>query len=93
MKARRILGLAWTNMKRRKFRTGLTALGIVIGIMATVSISSLGAGFTEEVSRRLLEGFEPDIISVLPASDLLTSWGFDYLTLSEAEDITEMQCG
>ncbi|MFX1475268.1 MAG: ABC transporter permease [Promethearchaeota archaeon] len=91
MKARRILGLAWTNMKRRKFRTSLTALGIIIGIMATVSISALGTGFREEVSTRLLQGFEPDIISVLPASDLLTSWGFDYLTLYEAEDIAEME--
>jgi putative ABC transport system permease protein len=58
--------------------------------MATVSISALGTGFREEVSTRLLEGFEPDILSVLPASDLLTSWGFDYLTLSEAEDIAMM---
>ncbi len=90
MKAGRILGLAWTNMKRRKFRTSLTALGIIIGIMATVSISALGAGFNDEVSRRLLTGFEPDIISVLPASDLFTSWGFDYLTLEEAEDIEGM---
>ncbi len=91
MKARRVLGLAWTNMSRRKFRTSLTALGIIIGIMATVSISALGTGFREEVSTRLLEGFEPDIITVLPASDLFTSWGLDFLTINEANDIEEME--
>ena len=34
MKTKNILGLALTNMRRRKTRTALTTLGIVVGIMA-----------------------------------------------------------
>lgn len=88
MKTQRIMSLAWTQMRRRKLRTSLTALGIIVGVMTMVSISALGSGFRNEVTSRMIQGFEPDIISVLPASDLFTAYGFDYLTLDEAEKIS-----
>ncbi len=88
MKAKRIMSLAWTQMRRRKLRTSLTALGIIVGVMTLVSISALGTGFRNEVTTRMIQGFEPDIISVLPASDLFTAYGFDYLTMDEAGKIS-----
>jgi ABC-type antimicrobial peptide transport system permease subunit len=65
-------------------------LGIIVGVMAMVSISALGNGFRNEVSVRMVQGFEPDIVSVLPSSDLFTTYGFDYLTLDEASKIAKM---
>jgi len=88
VKAKRIMILAWTQMRRRKLRTSLTTLGIVVGVMTMVSISALGSGFRNEVTSRMVQGFEPDIISVLPASDLFTAYGFDYLTMDEAKKIS-----
>jgi putative ABC transport system permease protein len=81
--------MAWTNLTRRKLRTSLTALGIIVGVMTMVSISALGNGFRNEVSVRMVQGFEPDIVSVLPSSDLFTAYGFDYLTLDEATRIAQ----
>jgi putative ABC transport system permease protein len=88
MKAKRIMRLAWTQMRRRKLRTSLTALGIIVGVMTLVSISALGTGFQNEITTRMTQGFEPDIVSVLPASDLFTAYGFDYLTMDEADKIS-----
>jgi putative ABC transport system permease protein len=79
--------MAWTNLTRRRLRTSLTALGIIVGVMTMTSISALGNGFRNEVSVRMVQGFDPDIVTVLPASDLFTAYGFDYLTLDEATRI------
>jgi ABC-type antimicrobial peptide transport system permease subunit len=57
--------------------------------MTMVSISALGNGFRNEISVRMVQGFEPDIVSVLPSSDLFTAYGFDYLTLDEASKIAK----
>jgi putative ABC transport system permease protein len=66
MKIRNILGLSFTNMRRRKTRTALTTLGIVVGIMAVVSISALSGGFEGQITTQLMEGLDMDIITVLP---------------------------
>ncbi|MFX1562932.1 MAG: ABC transporter permease, partial [Promethearchaeota archaeon] len=89
MKARSILGLAWTNMSRRKLRTGLTTLGIIVGIMAMVSISSLSGGFEEEITGQLTEGLDADLITVMPSGGLLGS-GLSYLLENESEQIANI---
>ncbi len=66
MKFRNILGLSFTNMRRRKTRTILTTLGIVVGIMAVVSISSLSGGFEGQITQQLEQGLDTDILTVIP---------------------------
>lgn len=65
MKARNILGLSWANMRQRKTRTALTTLGIVVGIMAVVSISALSGGFEAQITVQLSEGLDMDILTVM----------------------------
>jgi putative ABC transport system permease protein len=86
VKTRSILGLAWTNMSRRKLRTILTTLGIIVGIMAMVSISSLSGGFEEEITGQLMEGLDADLITVMPSGGLLGS-GLSYLLENESDYI------
>ncbi len=87
MKIRRILGLAFTNMRRRKLRTGLTALGIIIGILAVVSISSLSGGFESEMKGQMMESLETDILIVMPGGGMMGGGGLTYLTENESEYI------
>ncbi|MHA2426557.1 MAG: ABC transporter permease [Candidatus Hermodarchaeia archaeon] len=71
MKTKSVLGLAWTNMRRRKTRTALTTLGIVVGIMAVVSISSLSGGFEAQITSQLMQGLDTDILTVFPGGGIL----------------------
>lgn len=68
MRPRKILAMAWENMKQRKLRTSLTTLGVVIGITAIIGLASLGEGFRIGVKERLQEGFELDVLIVIPGS-------------------------
>jgi len=58
--------MAWENMKQRRLRTSLTTLGIVIGIAAIISISSLGEGFRSSITTQVTQ-FELDVIMVMPS--------------------------
>ena len=51
-----IMHLTIQNIKRRKARTILTLLGVMIGVVAVVSLLSLGMG----VKRELLQGYGDD---------------------------------
>jgi len=64
MKPQRILGMAWTNMKKRKLRTALTTIGIVIGIMSLIGIATLSTGFETQMNTQLISGFDTDILTV-----------------------------
>jgi len=89
VKARSILSLAWTNMSRRRLRTALTTLGIIVGIMAMVSISSLSSGFEEEITGQLTEGLDADLITVMPSGGLFGS-GLSYLLENESDYIANI---
>lgn len=52
-----IMHLTIQNIRRRKARTILTLLGVMIGVVAVVSLLSLGIG----VKRELLQGYGDDI--------------------------------
>ena len=58
-------------MRRRKTRTALTTLGIVVGIMAVVSISSLSGGFEAQITAQLMQGLDMDILTVYPGGGIL----------------------
>jgi len=89
MRTRRVMGMAWTNLRRRKVRAALTALGIVVGIMAMVSISALGGGFESQISGQLTAGLEADILTVMPGGSLFGS-GLKYLTENDSRYIANL---
>jgi len=68
MRMGKILALAWENLTQRKLRTSLTTLGVVIGITAIIGLASLGEGFRVEIRQRIEQGFELDVLIVIPGS-------------------------
>ncbi|MEM3731168.1 MAG: FtsX-like permease family protein [Candidatus Bathyarchaeia archaeon] len=68
MKPKKILAIAWENLKQRKLRASLTILGVLIGITAIVGLASLGEGFRYEIKERMQQGFELDVLIVIPGS-------------------------
>jgi len=69
-KTSKILGMAFENLKQRKLRTGLTTLGVVIGITTIITLAALGEGFRVEIQQRLESGFELNVLIVFPGSFL-----------------------
>ncbi len=57
---------AWKSVKVSRVRSALTALGIIIGIAAIVSLQSIGTGFQESIFNQLFK-LNPDTIFVLPS--------------------------
>ncbi|HYE99506.1 MAG TPA: ABC transporter permease, partial [Planctomycetota bacterium] len=53
MNAADLFSTAWSNLRRRKGRTVLTAAGVVVGVATLVLIVSLGVGLQREVVRPL----------------------------------------
>jgi len=72
MKRKTMLSMAWENMKQRKLRTSLTTLSVVIGIMAIISLTSLGEGFRTSVTSQILQ-LELDVVMVSPSGALTGS--------------------
>lgn len=94
MKTRSVLGLAWTNMRRRRTRTALTTLGIIVGIMAVVSITALSGGFESQITTQLTQGLDMDILTVLPGGGLLGGGGITSFHLNDSsalENITGVE--
>jgi putative ABC transport system permease protein len=56
--------LAYRDIKERKARTGLTLLGIAVGIAAVIALMSVGYGFEQSVTGQLVE--MADLIYVFP---------------------------
>ena len=63
-----MFGIAWDNLKKRKLRTSLTTLGVIIGITTIIGLASLGEGMRSAVSQRFQQGFELDNLIVIPGS-------------------------
>jgi putative ABC transport system permease protein len=60
---------AWKSLSVARGRTFLTALGIIIGIAAIISLQSVGTGFQENIFNQLFK-LNPDTIFVLPSGQL-----------------------
>jgi len=60
--------MASENMKQRRLRTSLTTLGVIIGISAIIALASLGEGFRATVKTRMEQGFELDVLTVIPGT-------------------------
>jgi len=60
--------MAWESLTQRRLRSSLTVLGVVIGVATIISLASLGEGFRTGVRQRMQEGFELDVLIVIPGS-------------------------
>jgi putative ABC transport system permease protein len=56
--------MSYNALSQRRLRTSLTTLGIVVGIMTIVAISSLSGGFQGTITNMLTTGFQADIVTV-----------------------------
>lgn len=56
---------AWKSLKQHRIRTILTALGIIIGIAAIISLQAVGRGFQEAIFEQIFK-LNPDTIFVIP---------------------------
>ncbi len=65
-------------MRQRKTRTALTTLGIIVGIMAVVSISALSGGFEAQITVQLTQGLDMDILTVMPGGGILGGAGLTF---------------
>lgn len=92
MRSKQIFAMAWANMKQRKLRTSLTTLGVVIGITAVISLASLGEGFRVTVTNRMEQGFELNVLTVIPGSLFggLTRERFQDSQIQEISNIPEV---
>lgn len=61
---RDIVSYAFDAILLRKIRTGLTTLGIVIGIAAIVALLSLGQGFQNVISEQIETGFATNTLVI-----------------------------
>jgi len=69
-----ILVMSWDTIRSNKLRSGLTVLGIVIGITSIVGITSLLRGF-EQSFKDLIRQIGPDTIFVQKFSGISASGG------------------
>jgi len=88
LRRRRILAMAWMNMKQRRFRTSLTTLGVVIGVTAIIGLASLGEGFRVIIRNQMEQGFELNVLTVM-SGGLLTGVG-SYFTDEDVKNISQM---
>jgi len=66
MKTRDVFSYAFSAIKLRKLRAGLTTLGVVIGIAAIVALLSLGQGFQNAITAQFQKGFATNTLIVSP---------------------------
>jgi putative ABC transport system permease protein len=68
LRKRSIISMSYNALGQRRLRTSLTTLGIVVGIMTIVAISSLSGGFQGTITNMLTTGFQADIVTVSSTS-------------------------
>lgn len=66
MKLSDLLEIIWSNMWRRRARTILTMIGVIIGSIAIFVIVSIGNGFQSYVSNQFSSFGDSNVITVVP---------------------------
>ena len=79
MKATDIFSYAFSAIKLRKLRAGLTTLGVVIGIAAIVALLSFSQGLQNTITAQLQKGFATNTLIVSPRSGLSGETSFPLL--------------
>ncbi len=65
MKLRELLALSFSSLRSNKLRTGLTTLGIIIGVFAVILLVSLGTGLQTYITDQV-SGLGSNLIFVIP---------------------------
>jgi len=84
---REVVLLALDTLRANKLRSGLTVLGVVIGITAIVGMTSLIRGFDESLRESIRE-LGPNTIFVAKFSGLSIASGRDFAELSRRPNLT-----
>jgi putative ABC transport system permease protein len=79
--------MALDTLRGNKLRSGLTVLGVVIGITSIVGMTSLIRGFDESL-RDLIRSLGPNTIFVAKISGVSLSSGADFATLMRRPNLT-----
>ncbi len=88
------LKVAWRGIVANKVRSGLTMLGIIIGVGAVVAMVSIGAGATQSVTGRI-EGLGSNLLTITPSSGSqgagarLASGSIDSLSMGDAKSVKD----
>lgn len=94
MKLSDILKTSWRDLGKRKLRTALATLGVVIGIAAVIGVLSLSQGFQTTITGQIERGFGLDTLVVLPRGSFeggrsgLRLLVNDTSTINEVEGVT-----
>lgn len=83
-----LLSMAYSNLKKRGLRSGLTIFGVVVGIVAIVALISLGLGMNDYVNQQL-ENIGKDKAIIL--SDIGAKEKLDENDLKVIEDIDDVR--
>jgi putative ABC transport system permease protein len=70
----KLFSLAWKALLRNKIRSGLTMLGIIIGVGAVITMVSIGEGSKESI-RSQLSGMGSNMITIRPFSNSTVGGG------------------
>ena len=89
MRLKRIFSMAWESMRQRKLRAFLTTLGVVIGITAIIALASLGEGFRVSITERMEQGFELDVLTIIPGS-LFAGYRYERFKDTDVENISRI---
>ena len=79
--------MAVSTIRTQKMRSGLTILGVVIGITSIVGMTSLVRGFDESM-RDMISDLGPDTISLMQFSGLSFMAGEDFNELLQRPSLT-----
>jgi putative ABC transport system permease protein len=90
MKARDIFSYAFSAIRLRKLRAGLTTLGVIIGIAAIVALLSLGQGFQDSITAQFQKGFATNTLIVSSQGFLGTQSSFQLL-VNDSKTIENIQ--
>ena len=83
-----LLSLIVDNLKRRKGRVILTAIGVIIGTAAVVTLISLGAGLQESATSQLWGINDLSNIEVYPGYPNMSANGMTMVTEDDIKKIT-----
>src|SRR5512139_2024095 len=82
-----IVRMSWDTLRNNKLRSALTVLGVVIGIMSIVGMTSLIRGFDESL-RDMIRTIGPTTIFVAKFSAVSVSSGADFQELLKRPNMT-----
>jgi putative ABC transport system permease protein len=82
--------VAFAALRANRLRSGLTMLGVVIGVAAVVALVAIGTGAKREVERQV-EGLGSNLLVVVPGQiDFSSAPTVSRLTLSDVDAVTRI---